>query len=133
MLIKCCLSTGQVKRGKKYLKWKYCKEQISYIVTTYDQKKTQEAKKPLVPKKIFQYQQSLQSVFSIIIIIIIMAKTWLRASSIKDSSNCQGDRLQYYAASAPCINHRQCLKSSRRDHATSQDLKFLLPKLYIIL
>ena len=50
-----------------------------------------------------------------------------------DSSNCQGDRLQYYAASAPCINHRQCLKSSRRDHATSQDLKFLLPKLYIIL
>jgi len=39
MLIKCCLSTGQVKRGKNYLKWKYCKEQISYMVTTYDGKK----------------------------------------------------------------------------------------------
>lgn len=109
MLIKCCLSTGQVKRGKNYLKWKYCKEQISYMVTTYDgKKKQQETKKriswtqPESAKNVFQYQQSLQSVFSIIIIIIIMEKSWLRASSIKDSSNCQGDRLQYYAASAPC-------------------------------
>jgi len=45
MLIKCCLSTGQVKRGKNYLKWKYCKEQISYMVTTYDGKKKRRKQK----------------------------------------------------------------------------------------
>lgn len=44
MLMKCCLSTGQVKRGEKYLKWKYCKEQISYIVITYDGKKRRKQK-----------------------------------------------------------------------------------------